>query len=1274
MRTAEVVAERFEVVEEAGAGGMGVVYRAVDRLTGETVALKMLEGREPAEAARFLREGAVLADLGHPAIVRYVAHGTLADGRCYLALEWLTGEDLRSRLRRGRMSVAEAVAVGRRVAEALGYAHRRGLVHRDVKPSNIFVVDGDVERVKLLDFGIVRLLGPEAEVTGAGARVGTLAYMSPEQARGLPDADARVDVFALGAVLYQCLSGKKPFHADDAMALIGKILLADPEPLAEVCPDAPPALVDVVERMLAKDRARRPDDGEAAAAELAVVPTTAGEPSAQRPTLTARERRLVCLVLARGAAPVGLEQAAAALGGHFEPLVDGSLVVTVSGAGAATDLAGRAARLALAIRRSAPGAAVAVATGRGIVARGSLPLAESIDRAARLLRDGELTEETRRMAEQPRSRAGPVRLDDVTAGLLGAAFDVGGDAMGLILRGERPHEPRRTLLGRETPCVARDAELTSLEALYRSAVDEPRSRAVVVVGPAGVGKSRLRYELLARLGSEPEVLAGRGDPISAGAPLGLLAEALRRAAGILAGEPPPVSRMKLRARVGRNLPAAQVQRVAEFLGEMVKTPFPDEASVELRSARADAMLLYDQMRRAFEAWLAAECAVRPVVLVLEDLQWGDAPTVSFVDGALRALADRPLYVLALARPEIHTLFPALWRERGVQEVRVGELTRRASERLVRAVLGEDTSAELQAELAERAAGNALYLEELIRAAAEGQREGLPETVLAMVQARLEGLPAEARQVLRAASVFGQVFWRGGVAALLPGDTGLAEWLTELARREVIGARGASRFSGESEHAFRHGVVREAAYAMLTEADRALGHRLAGEWLERMGESEAQVLAEHYERGGDSARAAAWYRRAAEQALAANDFPAALTGCERGLRLAGGDDIGEFKLLQAEARAWAGEFLEAEQAGLEAMRRLPPKGDAWYAAAAEVALAAGVQGDRDRLARLYAELHPLSGASDREILAATRLAEQLVIIGRPELADQLLAGLEPLAAELRETWPALAGRVYGAQAHRRRFGGDVGAARELVALGAECFERAGDHRNACLFRGRIGFALLVIGNAAAAEQVLREVVGAAERMGLQNVAATARHNLGLTLSRLGRFDEARRVEMAARAAFRASGNRRLEGAALEYLAQIELDAGDAGAAELAARAALAVASAEPVLPLNQAESLALVAQSLLQQGRAGDALDFAARAARMLDTLGGIDDGEAIIRLTLADALAAAGQVDAAGAAIEAARARLLDRATRIRDPGDRRSFLENVPENARTLLRRPPPA
>jgi len=144
----------------------------------------------------------------------------------------------------------------------------------------------------------------------------------------------------------------------------------------------------------------------------------------------------------------------------------------------------------------------------------------------------------------------------------------------------------------------------------------------------------------------------------------------------------------------------------------------------------------DQMMRAWQDWLAAEATAQPVVIVLEDLQWGDPPTVSFTDAALRHLKDRPLMVLALARPEVHEVFPKLWAERGTQEIRLGELTRRASEKLVREVLGESVTAVTVDRIVQLAAGNAFYLEELIRAVAEGREEALPETVLAMVEARL----------------------------------------------------------------------------------------------------------------------------------------------------------------------------------------------------------------------------------------------------------------------------------------------------------------------------------------------------------------------------------------------------------------------------------------------------------------------------------------------------------------------------------------------------------
>src|SRR5262249_47555866 len=145
--------------------------------------------------------------------------------------------------------------------------------------------------------------------------------------------------------------------------------------------------------------------------------------------------------------------------------------------------------------------------------------------------------------------------------------------------------------------------------------------------------------------------------------------------------------------------------------------------------------------------------------------------------------------LALARAEVHDVFPKLWAERGVQEMRLGELTKRAGEKLVREVLGDGVTQEKLKAIVDRASGNAFYLEEIIRGVAEGREEKLPDTVLAMLQTRLEALPAEARRVLRAASVFGEVFWSGGVRALVGGnDAHLGEWLAELTGWELATRR------------------------------------------------------------------------------------------------------------------------------------------------------------------------------------------------------------------------------------------------------------------------------------------------------------------------------------------------------------------------------------------------------------------------------------------------------------------------------------------------------
>jgi tetratricopeptide (TPR) repeat protein len=1290
MDPGEIIASRFAIERLAAEGGMGKVYRATDRLSGEPVAIKVLSPEPEAERSRFLREARVLAELRHPAIVRYAAHGETPAGEAWLAMEWLEGETLRARTSRSTLTIGETLIVARRVAEALAAAHARGVVHRDVKPSNVLLVGGDLHAAKLIDFGVVRIGRHDTLRTRTGVLVGTPQYMSPEQARGGREVDARSDVFSLGCLMFKCLTRRTPFAADDLLAVLGRLMLEEAPRVQSLQPEVPAEIDALVARMLSKDPAQRPADGADALRDLAslqgveAAEATGSEPST--PSLGAVEQSLLCVVLARpaddevasssvessGSRPAQLFEIVGAAGAHSERLHDGTLMVALPGKGSATDAAVAAAQCALALRARLGDAPMALATGRGVLSA-STTAGEVIDRAVRLLRAADAAPESARV-HGVRS----IRIDELTRGLLQDHFEVRSGERGLELAGVREEAPAtRTLLGQPTPFVGRDREMSVLLGLFDECASEPVARVALVTAPAGTGKSRLRVELLQRLderGGPYTLLQGRGDPLGAGSPFALLAPAIRRSAGILDREPLDSQRAKMRARAAHSVPRSDLQRVTEFLGELAGVPFPGQGSVQLASARRDPMLMSDQVRRAWQDFVDAECQDHPLLIVLDDLQWGDLPSVQCIDAALRRMRDRPLLVIAFARPEVSDAFPDLWREHAVQPMPLAALGRRASERLVRQMLGRRVGDDTVARLLDRAAGNAFYLEELIRAVADGKGDVLPDTVIAMVQARLATLDPGARRVLRAASVFGDVFWAGGITALLEGGDGpgrdVMAWLEMLAEHETVSPRGERQFAREKEYAFRHALVREAAYLTLTEEDRARGHALAGAWLQRAGESDAGLLADHFDRGGDAERACEQYTRAAEQALEANDLTGAIARARRGADLgASGERLGLLRLTEALAHRWRGEWADTEPCARQALELLPAGTRPWCIAAEETIFALGKLGhyaQLDQMLDLILTVAPDDDARGAYAMALGRGSWFLVHASRFEKSRAVVDRIDALMHGLVDRDVVAAAQLDTIRAGHALWAGDAESCLHLSKSAIERFHVAGDVRNVCMQLAFLGDSYKELGLYEPAAETFREAIVASTRMGLHVVTALARLNLGVALGYLGSFGDAIATARQAVHAFTEHGDHRLRVAAHFYLARVYLLAGDLASALREGREGIAIPTQSPTM---HALAHATLAEVLLRCGDASSAVAEAAEAMRSFHEAGRIDEGESIVRLAYAEALDAVKDHDGARVAIAHARDRLMVRAAKIRHPAMRASFLGRVPHNARTIAR-----
>jgi serine/threonine protein kinase len=817
--------ERYEIKSQAGMGGMGTVYQAIDRDSGSLVALKILHSRNTIEQARFDQEARVLAELSHPGIVRYFDHGVTPNGSPYIAMEWLEGETLEDRLGRGNLGPAAAAHVARLVLEALSAAHSCNVVHRDIKPGNIFLVGWKLSEIRVLDFGIARRVFDAKRLTRKGSTVGTPLYTSPEQARGRADVDGRADIFSLGCVMFELLTGEPPFTGETPLEVMTKVCAGRVPELASRRAGIPEAVSSLVHAMLAPDPANRPQSAAALAVEFAevvkvlggiTVESAAASPpahakcasiseseghlasailvslgkrqTASNPDLPVDDRRRgpkAATVPATSADRVGKDAETSRLmeirrllelyACEMDRLINRTLLLTAPTVSTAHEQAIQLASAALALRALEPDAKIVLATARASFL-GRLPVGRLMDSLPTMM-DGQ--------------DAGTIRLDETTRRLLPARFHSGGTSGNLLLldesgasAGTRSHEPGK----RTSPFVGRDRDMASLQSVLEETRDEKVARAVLLLGLPGLGKSRLLHEFLIGLsGARPHV---------------------SRASGTL-------------LRIERRYPTLVSLLV--------------EAGIDVQGKSSQLV------ESALAEWIESRCTAAGFLLVIEDLQWADGPSLELVDRLLHKLHDRPLLVIGVGRDEVEDRFPGLWSARSVRRLRLRPLPPKQGQSLLRHWIPSVSRLDADFVL-ERWEGNPQFLEELAASLERGTL-AVPDVVHAVVEGRLEGVEPDVRRVLRAASLFGEKTFDADALIALLGESarkGIAEWLEVLVMRDFIERQVAA---GNASYRFRERLLRDAAYQMLTSADRVLGRRLVRAWLEGAGRTLPEFLAD-----------------------------------------------------------------------------------------------------------------------------------------------------------------------------------------------------------------------------------------------------------------------------------------------------------------------------------------------------------------------------------------------------------------------------------------------
>lgn len=867
-----VVEKKFEILEEIGEGGMGVVYKARDIKLNRTIALKFLPlelTRDQAYRVRFVQEAQAASALDHQNICTIYDIDETSDGKMYIVMSCYEGDTLKKKIAHGSIPIHETINISKQVAQGLVKAHDRSIIHRDIKPANIMVTKDGV--VKILDFGLSKQV--DKEITRTAAVMGTIAYMPPEQASG-ENVDHRTDLWSLGAVIYEMLTGRLPFEGEHGPAIIHAIMYKSPIPPTELRSDIPRELEHIVLKCLQKDPKDRYRLTKLFLSDLVkleaglerdtcgVVVGQMAEPKARKEAerrqatvmfvdisgITEMHERMdaeeVTLIMTRCFRMLG--SIAEKYGGTIRKITDTSFRVLFGIPAAIEDAPKKAVNTIIEIRNNLNQFSqekklqipleVNAGIDTGMVIVGAIDTAEISDFAvmgdavslASLLKDlagkGKVYvgQSIYRYTKEEFEYA---PLKPIT--LKGWREPV--SAFGLLSEKERIYRARvgsdRMI---QSVMVGRTGELNRLQLQVLKVINGEGS-IVNVIGEAGIGKSRLIDELLNK-DEMYNIRLLKGRALSIGKNLGFhpIIDIMRNWTNIKENDSMAESFQKLEKGV-LNIYPEDVAEVFPFIATLMGMKLTGNYAERIKGIEGEA--LEKLILKSLRELIGKISEQKPLVIIVEDLHWADLTSIGLLESLYRLAEDKRILFINVFRPNykdtsnriletIRSRYKDIYSElilKSLDENQSGDLINNLLK--IKGLPGH-----IQGLISKRAEGNPFFIEEVVRSLIDDGvveiKEGrfkitekidsvvIPKTINEVLMARIDKLDGNTRSLLKVASVIGRNFFYKILVEVARTIEEIDERLNYLLDVQLILER---RRMEELEYLFKHALAQEATY-------------------------------------------------------------------------------------------------------------------------------------------------------------------------------------------------------------------------------------------------------------------------------------------------------------------------------------------------------------------------------------------------------------------------------------------------------------------------------